>query len=306
MIKFFSSLVIELCESNGYNNDIISFLMEVSFLDLQPNGKSQGVILNLLDEFLRSTYDLSVDDCGKGNVRFYIYLDDILCTGLTLMSDIIDWSNRINSKGIKNQHIIESGQAKLIFAFVFLHKMNYQKKISEMKMKISKRFSANCSLFCLIEIDNTLTNDSPVNLILPAFINRQTSLFGDALEDEISHYINKVSALVDQHTKKYNSVSPDEFFRPSHLPVVELFYSSHQNRNVVERAFLEKGIEILKKVKFANKNLRPLGYSLPSVKNFGFGALCFTWRNVPNTVPLVFWYSVGKFIPLFKVKRGLD
>jgi hypothetical protein len=50
--------------------------------------------------------------------------------------------------------------------------------------------------------------------------------------------------------------------------------------------------------------MRALGYSLPSLKDFGFGALCFTWRNVPNNAPLVFWYSGGGFTPLFKVTRG--
>lgn len=34
--------------------------------------------------------------------------------------------------------------------------------------------------------------------------------------------------------------------------------------------------------------------------------LCFTWRNVPNNTPLVFWNPGGGFHPLFKVKRGLS
>ena len=42
-----------------------------------------------------------------------------------------------------------------------------------------------------------------------------------------------------------------------------------------------------------------------SLKNFGFGALCFTWRNIPNNTPLVLWYSYGGFTPLFKVSRGV-
>lgn len=72
----------------------------------------------------------------------------------------------------------------------------------------------------------------------------------------------------------------------------------------MENAFLQKGIEILRNANPINKNMRALGYSIPALKNFGFGALCFTWRNVPNNAPLVFWYSGGGFTPLFKVKRG--
>ena len=71
----------------------------------------------------------------------------------------------------------------------------------------------------------------------------------------------------------------------------------------MENAFLLKGIQILDNANSQIPNIRALGYSLPSSKNFGFGALCFTWRNVPNNAPLVFWYSGGGFTPLFKVTR---
>ena len=71
--------------------------------------------------------------------------------------------------------------------------------------------------------------------------------------------------------------------------------------NRLERIFLEKGIEILDNTESkAKQQMRALGYSLPSYKDFGFGALCFTWRNVPNNTPLVFWYAGGGFYPLFE------
>jgi hypothetical protein len=43
-----------------------------------------------------------------------------------------------------------------------------------------------------------------------------------------------------------------------------------------------------------------LGFSLPAYKDFGFGTLCFTWRNIANNTPLVFWYKNKDFMPLFE------
>ena len=88
------------------------------------------------------------------------------------------------------------------------------------------------------------------------------------------------------------------------MPASEDFFTSAASRQLLENVFLSKGIEILNNVNARNKSIRALGYSIPSLKNFGFGALCFTWRNVPNNTPLVFWYVGGGFSPFFKVHRG--
>ena len=99
------------------------------------------------------------------------------------------------------------------------------------------------------------------------------------------------------------STGPDEFYRPANTPDNEEFFTSPENRKVIENVFLHKGIQILDNANSQIPNIRTLGYSLPSLKDFGFGALCFTWRNVPNNAPLVFWYSGGGFTPLFNVVR---
>ncbi len=301
MINFLSSTIIDLAKKNGYS-DIKSFLKVTTFLNLQPQGKSQGIILDLLNNVLKQKYNLTINDCGKHNNLFSIYIDDILCTGLTLVNDIIEWSKLKNRHGVKNKDLVENEDIKLIFVYAFSHKYNYQKKIHEMRRKISKKFSDKCELICLIEVDNSIDNDSTLDLIFPV---EDSDLFSNTQNDLIINYKQSVINNVDNHTKQYNIISPDEFYRPNNLPFFELLFTNENNREVVENAFLVKGIKILDKVKAPNKNMRPLGYSLPSLKNFGFGALCFTWRNIPNNAPLVFWYSYGGFTPLFKVSRGV-
>jgi hypothetical protein len=92
----------------------------------------------------------------------------------------------------------------------------------------------------------------------------------------------------------------DEVFRPEDRPSAETFFSSPKARDQFERAITVKGLELLNRVTAPKPNLRPLGYVLPSHNTLGFGALAFTWRNVPNTTPLVFWYDAPGWTPLFE------
>ncbi|REG78218.1 hypothetical protein C8N25_13910 [Algoriphagus antarcticus] len=96
-------------------------------------------------------------------------------------------------------------------------------------------------------------------------------------------------------------------FRNPNQPTKEVFFSNPQNRLTLERIFLEKGIELLGKVKSLSPDprKRPLGDTVKSHRTFGTGTLFFTWRNVSNTCPLVFWWDVSghDWIPLFCVKN---
>ena len=63
-------------------------------------------------------------------------------------------------------------------------------------------------------------------------------------------------------------------------------FTSVNNRDVVEKEFLLKGIEI---VNSCNTKLYPLGYNLwPS---FGFGSFTANDFNISNTCPLVLWWG---------------
>ena len=116
-------------------------------------------------------------------------------------------------------------------------------------------------------------------------------------------YKEKIVEQVNEHTKKNNYTTKDEFYRKKGMPVKEILFTSTENRIRFENIILAKGIEILCKAKTNKINIRALGFALPSQKNFGFGTLCFTWRNIPNNTPLVFWYLGGGFFPLFVKKK---
>lgn len=165
-----------------------------------------------------------------------------------------------------------------------------------MRHKISNDVSSKHKMYRLIEIENGVSQSSNIDLIFP---------LEEGQTDRVKEYQAEITNRVDQRANEKGwKTGPNEFYRPLDLPTNEGFFTTAENRKIVENAFLQKGIQILDNTNSQIPNIRALGYSLPSLKDFGFGALCFTWRNVPNNAPLVFWYSGGGFTPLFKVTRG--
>lgn len=287
-------VVIKLTEDFSFQTPQ-DFLRNSIFLNLQPEGKSQRIMLNLFDELISDKYGISLENCGTMSIRYSIYIDDILCTGLTLFNDIKEWSGQNFSLGKTNLQAINDDSTTLVFVYVFIHNKNYHKKIAEMRHKISNEISLKHKMYRHIEIENEIGIFSKMDLVLPLESGETQSVI---------NYKDSITNEVDNYTQRYNRISPNEFYRPTGLPSNETFFTDSENRKLVEDAFLLKGIEILNKANSISKNIRALGYSIPSLKNFGFGALCFTWRNIPNNAPLIFWYSGGGFFPLFKVTRG--
>ena len=294
-IKNFLVKSVEVLTKDYNFNSVAEFLKNCDFLNLQPDGKSQKIMLSLLDELIQAKYGLSLANCGTTSKKFSIYIDDILCTGLTLISDIKEWSEMNFNAHKTNKQAIADGSTILIFTYLFIHEKNYQKKKAEMKHKISYDVAKKHKMYRLIKIENGVVGNSKIDIIYPVERGQPQN---------VVNYKNKIIERVDIHTQQWGRASPEEFYRPAGLPSIDHFFKSPHSRIILENAFLQKGVEILQKSNSTNKNMRALGYSIPALKNFGFGALCFTWRNVPNNAPLVFWYSGGGFIPLFKVTRS--
>ncbi|MVN79205.1 hypothetical protein GO988_22975 [Hymenobacter sp. HMF4947] len=269
------------------------FLNNAVFIRTQPKGKSQSIMLDMLDKIVQVKYSISLAECGSSSRQYSIYLDDILCTGLKLITDTKTWADEKYSFDKTNKQAVEENLTKLIFVYVFIHTKNYDLKKKELYYT-SKGLADKHKMYRAVEIDNCIEAKSKIDLIMPV----------EESDKLIIDYKNNTVLTVNEYNKRYDKTSPEEFYRPDTIPVTEGFFTSPENRKIVERAFLRKGIEILNAANVNNKNMRALGYSIPSRKNFGFGALCFTWRNVPNNAPLVFWYLGGGFIPLFKVRRG--
>lgn len=86
-----------------------------------------------------------------------------------------------------------------------------------MRHKISNDVSLKHKMYRLIEIENGIGLNSKIDLLYP-LENGQPQIVND--------YKNEIIELVDNHTKKYNTISKEEFFRPAGQPASELFFTS--------------------------------------------------------------------------------
>src|SRR6185312_6053238 len=87
---FLKAVIDKLTKDLGYKS-VQEFLENTVFLDLQPNGKSQNVMLKLLSELLVEDHKFNIQACGTVQKKHFVYIDDVLCTGNTLIQDIKEW-----------------------------------------------------------------------------------------------------------------------------------------------------------------------------------------------------------------------
>lgn len=261
-----------------------SFLSDCCFIDHQPDGKSQPDLLKLLDNIIQKKFNISLTDCGKSGKKYFVYLDDFLCTGDTLFKGLAKpdkgWLfKEFNGKSLLNK--IKDGEVKIILTYFFIHRQNILKTLSRLNHNLKENIKSNIICFRYLEIDNNyIDTDSKLDFLFPVRENQ--------------------SKRVMKFFKDLNVESDVGIFRNADYPKEEKFFSSRENRIRLESIFLKKGLELYDLAGSSRSNrMRPLGYGLASHKNFGFGTLCFSWRNVPFNVPMVFWYGYHDWIPLF-------
>jgi hypothetical protein len=291
-----------MAKTDNDSGNIPSFLSNSIFLDLQPSGKSQGVILELLESVIKEKIKKKIktstlDALNDNQAKHYIYFDDVLCTGNTYFQDIKDFLLSKDNGGDEYYRKILNGNICLHNCFIFAHKDNFIKKMNQFDMHVCEGIAQNKNnFFCYYNklIDNTLYPSSKLDILKP---------IEDHQSQEIADYKDQINEQVDGYIQSRFS-RPENYYRKPNMPANEEFFTISENRIRYEKILLLKGIEIIKNSNTSKPNIRALGYSLPSVRDFGFGTICFTWRNVPNNTPLVFWYSIGGFTALFPKKSS--
>lgn len=255
-------------------SSIEQFLNETIFLNIQPKGKSQSILLGLLNEILITKFEKTLDTCGSLGIKNYIYLDDILGTGKTFMNNVLEW--------IKTEEQLEnlkSGKIKFLAYFFGIHTWGINSARYSLKMQLNEDIFLLHKKFTIggyYVIENNIKDyNQRLNLIYP----QQT--------DNINFELY-LSSLIDNARNH-----KDKAFRPLSIPSQETFFSSKENRKRLETIFLEKGIEIINRIQDEQKrkNHRPLGKTYPSYQTFGTGTMFFTWSNISNTCPIVLWWD---------------
>ena len=257
----------------GYQS-IDLFLSEAHFISSQAEQKSQTVLLALLNDVLIEKTAYSIGTCGLLGVKNYIYLDDILASGGTFKFGIkkfIEENNLLSS--------LISKELRLLSFFFCTHTWG----VDNTRYSLKKLFNdenyfldvAKFSIASYYKIENNLRGFNPkLNLVYP-----------EKSKNDYDAYLVSLETATLQSDKAY---------RKTTQPNQENFFSSKENRSRIEQIFLDKGIEIISKIQDESIKYkhRPLGKTYPSYKTFGTGTLFFTWRNISNTCPIVFWWDV--------------
>ena len=264
----------------------ISFLENVEFLELQPKGKSQDILLGILKDEVFIKYNFRWEQCGVKSKKYCIYIDDILATGGTVLKDCKGWLEAKESNDDETNLTKVANRDKILIISLFC-KHNW----ANVEWKLKVAFN-NDELIKRIEIHNDYEIQNH-----PKFVNQKFNL---------AYPLNENSPVVLAYLQNLQANNYENMaFRKNGEPKVEKLFSSPENRNRFESIIIHKGIQLLGKAATLKPNHRPLGATFPSYKTLGTGTLFFTWRNVSNTSPVVFWWDAGGWFPLFPLyKRG--
>ena len=277
------------------------FLSDSCFIDHQPEGKSQKVLLAFLNGIVQEEYGIAIFKLTPTNAKYHIYFDDVLCTGDTLVkgltnnkSDSKDWFYKTNETGKTNLESFKENNGKLVLAYFSIHTRNIENARKRIYYGLGKQ---NVDIVYAREMKYEVENDiddvkSALNLIFPT----------EAVRDE---KIIECQNQIEDKIKNEGYHENDSIrYREANRPAEEKFFSSADNRNRFEKIILDKCVDIYNSSEKLNSDLRPkpLGYVLNTDLILGFGTLIFTWRNVPFNVPLAFWYKSQHWISLFERK----
>lgn len=269
--EFLDNVVQSVVQDENYES-VHAIFKNIVFLDMQEKGKSQTDLVQMLQNLVKKKYncDINVQPQVSVDNKYYIYIDDGLFTGSRLIKDLtrcIEQASERTKIDIWYLISCESGQS-------------YGEE--EVKSK-AKEKNINIKIHVMNEIHNNKTIKS---------VNGES--VWDPRQDCLwpNKNLNDVPIIKDYKTSLERALGKERpipyFYRTNRLEYFPGIFSSMKNRDIVERAFLKKGIEIVQKCR-TEKGMYPLGYNLyPSA---GFGAFCATDLNVPNTCPLVLWWG---------------
>ena len=272
----------------GYAN-VGDLLINTEFLDLQPALKSQSVILALLEEVLAEKYGESYENYKSYPKLNFVYFDYILASGSTIGNQIEKWLKEEGKDGISNSEHILTNKYRLSINLFGLHTWGQ----SFQRFRIIKVFDDKIDKKIAWIYDYEIQNHAK-------WRNQKFN---------IAFRIEEQPAVVKLYLANLDALKYEDYaYRNSNAPAIENFFSTAENRVKYENIILQKGLSIITMIQGGIKpNIRPLGLTNPSYKTFGLGTHFFTWRNIPNNSPLIFWWEVPghNWKPLFPVvNRG--
>ncbi len=246
----------------------------IRLMNASRKGNSQNELLNLAREILATTFQIDTEK-PIHSAAIYIYLDDCLFTGNTLIYDIKNWLTQNLSIQIE----------RIYFLFHTTHLAGEYYASKQLETSLNSN-NINWRILSLKQVQNNPRTTGRYD----CFWSRQLSK-----KSEVLDFVARLEQQAWARTWRPENVSP----------ISELF-SSSENRDIIENAFLNAGCRITTFPTEQKPEMRPMGYE--KLTSLGFGAMFVTYRNISNNCPLVLWWGdpnkpshhpLGKWYPLF-------
>ncbi len=258
--------------------DRAQFWRSVAALSLQAPGKSQGSMLELFDEALRTSLGFGISD-AQPDGKTYLYLDDALFSGNQAGNLLKAWIER---EDIRN--------CRILGLFMGAHSnADWYLKNRVLDQLMASR-SIEIDIFANVWIENQLKNRYSAQVLWPTAVPSRPS-------------IQAWEATLTRDRAGWFAAR-----QPGGKPSTEWF-GSEEVRQVMERAFFEKGADIFGFSQSPDPRLRPLEFA--KLETQGFGTLFATHWNSPNNGPLVLHWGdqnasgpLGRWYPLLPRRAG--
>lgn len=264
-----------------------AFIANAYLIDVQDANKSQPAILALVKEILVEEYGITYDETSTiENRKHYLYFDDVLASGRKSFTEITAFLELELHPSLVVEALL-AGDKTLSASYFCIHQLGFNNVQWQLMQKfgdsVKKHFHTQHTL--LIENQSKWDNQK-LNFVIPI----------DSNNTEYNSFLANLG-------RTSNNALP---YRRKTMPKTESFFSSPSNSLKYETIILDAGLRILRNLGDRRKaNQRPLGFATPSHKSFGTGTLFFTWRNIPNNCPLIFWWEVPghNWTPLFTLQH---
>ncbi len=244
-----------------------AFWRGVKFLDIQERGRSQKEFLRLFAIPLKQHAGLELASCGQQPACF-VYLDDGIFTGMTLIQSIGDWLKKdAPEKPILHVIVIAGHVGGKHYA---------ETQLKKVAASVGK--SVEFHWWALLGLEDRKININKSDVLRPTKIPE---------DDLVKAYVNNM---------RFKSI-----LRAPGSVGEKKFFSSEASRDLLEQQFLIKGAYIRKIAPNLPKYARPLGDMV--LETLGFGSTFVTFRNCPNNTPLAFWAG-DPWYPLFPRKTN--
>ena len=244
-------------------------LEEVAFVSAQDVGNSQKQLINMMRELVDEQYMASINVDNGGEYQHYVYLDDGLYSGSRARKDIGLLLQRLPQNSTLDVFYLVAGTQN------FAYTMSVLKKSAEENGIVFSMYR----VFSLCNDHRRRSEDGERE----EYESKQICLWPLESLEEIPEVKSYQESLTLSDRQKY--------YLYRHAPWIydSGIFTSVTNRNIVEKEFLLKGIDIVNSIDDA-KGMRPLGYDYHS---FGYGSVCATEMNISNTCPLVLWWGIN-------------